>query len=270
MRCRDVFGRSGCFDQFWGEIHSKLTYLHGEPRLSPAGKAPQATPFEDCLTFLSSCSDQHFLDFVEFIFAVEATWLVGREELVDDINQFLLVDDLPYAVTPFVWTKGISQFHGQPRESTKLTALPQVIRKDSQVVFQTATDPALSLLRESRFAAANAEFLAALKDYRSGEYGDCLVKCGSAFESVLKVICQTRGWSFQPTDTASPLVKQVILQSRLEPFFEQPLMLIATLRNKLSTAHGSGSAPREVTAAKAEYAINATASAILLLVRECA
>ena len=54
----------------------------------------------------------------------------------------------------------------------------------------------------------------------------------------------------------------------LEPFFEQPLVLVATIRNRLSKSHGAGLNSRDVTEAKAEYAINATAAAILLLVKE--
>ena len=51
--------------------------------------------------------------------------------------------------------------------------------------------------------------------------------------------------------------------------FEQPLLNIATLRNKLSNAHGAGVQHRRVPQHVAKYAINATAAAILLLVEEC-
>jgi hypothetical protein len=85
---------------------------------------------------------------------------------------------------------------------------------------------------------------------------------------VLKVICARKKWPYSATDTASPLLKTVIANSGLESFFEQPLVLVATIRNKLSKSHGAGLTSRDVTEAKAEYAINATAAAILLLVKE--
>lgn len=132
----------------------------------------------------------------------------------------------------------------------------------------TAIEPALELLRGSEFAFANREFLEALEDYRKADYGDCLTKCGSAFESVLKVICTRKKWPHSTTDTAAPLLKTVITHTGIDSFFEQPLLLVATIRNRLSNSHGAGTASREVTVAKAEYAINATAAAILLLVKE--
>ena len=57
-------------------------------------------------------------------------------------------------------------------------------------------------------------------------------------------------------------------KTRLESFFKQPMMLIATIRNRLSSVHGAGTEPRDVPKHVAQYTINATASAILLLVEE--
>jgi hypothetical protein len=153
-------------------------------------------------------------------------------------------------------------------ESFKLTAYPRVIRKDSEALHRTAIQPTLELLRGSEFEAANREFLEASEDFRKADYGDWLTKCGSAFESVLKIVCARRKWPYSETDTASPLLKTVIGKSGLESFFEQPLILVATLRNKLSKSHGAGLTSRDVSEAKAEYAINATAAAILFLVKE--
>jgi hypothetical protein len=50
--------------------------------------------------------------------------------------------------------------------------------------------------------------------------------------------------------------------------FETPLLLIATLRNRISSAHGGGATPRQVERHIAQYAITATAAAIVLLVHE--
>lgn len=258
MRCRDLFQGTN----FWHEIHTRLTYLHGRLRLT---NIRTESPVEDALAYLQSSADEHFLDFIEFIFHTQAYFHVSsRASLVEDINEFLIQDDLPYAITDFVWTKG----HDGRYETSTLTAYPQVIRKDSEVVYRYAVEPTLQLLHEPDFSAANKEFLEALEDFRKGDYGDCLTKCGSSFESVLKVICTRHKWPYRSTDTAAPLLKAVISNSGIEQFFEQPLILVATIRNKLSTAHGAGAASRNVTKAKAEYAISATATAILLVVAE--
>ncbi|MCG3110686.1 MAG: hypothetical protein MCM46_02570 [Candidatus Manganitrophus sp. SB1] len=263
MRCRDLFGNG---QTFWTEIHLKLAYLHGRLRLS---NTDSHSELEDVLQFLENCADTHFLDFLEYIFRTQAYFHASnRANLVDDINEFFRQDDLPYALTDFVYTKGIETQFGQEYSTITLTGYPQVIRKDSEVLDRGAIQPTLQLLREPDFMAANKEFLEALEDFRKADYGDCLTKCGSAFESVLKVICARKKWPHNPTDTASPLLKTVISKSGLESFFEQPLILVATLRNKLSKSHGAGQEARDVTEAKAEYTINATAAAILLLVKE--
>jgi hypothetical protein len=50
---------------------------------------------------------------------------------------------------------------------------------------------------------------------------------------------------------------------------EQPLSIVATLRNRLSKSHGAGIQQRDIPPHIAKYAINATAAAILLLVEQC-
>jgi hypothetical protein len=257
-------------NEFWAQMHTRLTYLHGTLSLGAVGRG-SSNIVDDLLQFLELCSDEHFLDFVEFVFQIDASQNVhNKDGLVADFNEFLRVDDLPYALTGFVWTKEIVERHGRDVESHRLTAIPQVIRRDSEHLHAAVTEPVLGLLRDARFSAANAEFLAALADYRHGRYGDALTKSGSAFESVLKVICHSRGWPYKSTDTAAPMITTVVRESGLEGFFEQPFLLIATMRNRLSTAHGGGTAPRDVSATRVEYVLNASASAILFLVRETA
>jgi hypothetical protein len=64
------------------------------------------------------------------------------------------------------------------------------------------------------------------------------------------------------------LIKTVLTNTSLENYFEPLLIIIATLRNKMSTAHGAGSTPRQVPRHLAQYALNITASAMLMLVQE--
>src|SRR5262249_78167 len=96
MRCRDLFVGTDFLD----EIHSNLTYLHGRPRLSSVNAA---SPALDALAFLESCSDSHFLDFIEYTFKTRGYFHAsGQANLVEDFNAFLQQDDLPYAITEFV------------------------------------------------------------------------------------------------------------------------------------------------------------------------
>lgn len=263
VRCHEVFQLNGLRDAPWIALEKKLVYLHANPLLAAGG-----TPHDRMVAWMQECSDAEFLDALEFIFeGGEGYTTSGLEPLVPAVNEFFGVDDLPFAVTSYVWEESVGEGMFRGSRVMKLVETPRVIRKDSQVAHVTAVQPALELLSDGRFRSANGEFLNGLEDYRRGDYADCLTKCCSSFESVLKVVCEIKKWSYSPRDTAGPLLDKVITQSGLDPFFEQPLLIVATLRNRLSSSHGQGTGMREVTAAKAEYAINATAAAILLVVK---
>ena len=246
----------------WSDIRQKLLYLHGRQTLS---NRPTYDQGSEITGFLAGCSDEHFLDFIEFVFQSYLIWgahdsrtghQVNPHALIDDVNIFMEVDNLPYYLTGFTIT------------DNNIAAYPQIIRRDSDIIHESAIKPTLALLSHPIFASANGEFLDALKDFRSGDYRDCVAKCGSSLESVMKVICDRKGWPYQQNDTTGPLLKHILPQTALGSYFEQPIMLIATIRNRLSTAHGAGTQQKTVPRHVANYVINSTAATILLLVGE--
>lgn len=245
---------------FWADIYKKLQWLYGRENLSGDDTG---FPKNSVEAFLRQCPDENLLDFVEHIFRSEfiLSDRIDKDKFVATINSFFEVDNLPYFLTAFVATR--------PRSlSIQVKQYPKIIRSENTVLHNSATKPVLTLLTGPAFNQANEEFLDALEDYRRGKYGDCVVKCGTSFESVMKVICDRKTWNYKQTDTASTLLSQIRSNSTLESFFEQPLILIATIRNRLSTAHGAGTQQRNVSRHVAQYTINATAAAILLLVEE--
>lgn len=285
--CREVF--SGQFKEgshvirltggqdfvyvFWDEIRRMLLYRHGKLKLSNV--AYNRNEIEDTINFLYQCEDKEFLDFLEYIFRVECLFHVCSDEnnLVREINRLFESENVGYELTEMVKvrTKGTSQgypFMGQEVETVRVVQYPNIIRKDNQVIHEIATKPTLLLLSDKIYITANKEYLEALVDYNNNDYGNCLVKCGSALESVLKIICHHKKWNYQQEDTAGTLIKTVIKNLSLEPFFEQHLIIVANLRNKLSKAHGSGVYPRNVPKHYAKFALNATASIILFLIDE--
>jgi len=279
--CNEVFSNSrsayGKYDHtstFWEEIHRFLQYRHGLIQLS-SSRYPTASPTEDALIFLAGCPGEAFLDFLEYIFRVDCLFHIGLPEpqLVEELNSLLRTDNLPYHVTDFVKEtvrEVVNQhpFAGREMTVVKTVAYPKVIMRESEVMHVQAIDPALKLLQRPEFKSANIEFLEALEDYRKDDFGDCLTKCGSAFESVMKILCARKGWPYSQTDPASTLVKTVLGNTSLDSYFESTLMIIATLRNRLSKAHGAGTGSRNIPRHLARYALNATASAILLLMEE--
>jgi hypothetical protein len=81
----------------------------------------------------------------------------------------------------------------------------KILKKDSEILHTEVVKPILALLQDSRYQGANDEFLKAHDYYRKGEIKDCLVYSLKALESTLKTICNIRGWTFKPTDTAKTL-----------------------------------------------------------------
>ncbi len=264
---RDVIRSDRGASDFWKEVHQKFQYLHGTTLLSP-DKRP-SNEVEDVLQYLETCDSTHFLDFVEYIFQVNAAkYIVSKAQFVDGINSFFEVDDLPYFLTDYIETEEAGVFRGAPASFVKVSAYPQVILKESRLAHSEAIKPTLKLLIEPAFSSANHEFLEALEEYRKRDFGDCLTKCGSAFESVMKVICEKRKWQYDQKDTAGRLIRTIISRSDLEPFFKDALLIVGTIRNRLSNAHGAGVAKKQVQKHIAHYTINSTAAAILLLVEE--
>lgn len=255
----------GGFGDFLSEIHRQLGYLHGRPQLSKGYS--HLSRDNDVFEFLFSCKDEHFLDVIEITFKCDLPGISWPSNpLIASINTFFAIDSLPYHLTNYTVVESQDTKYGGT--VIKLTEYPRIIAKENDAVHQGAIQPALQLLNSNAFQHANAEFLKALEDHRKGDYQDCLVKCCSAFESVMKVLCDKRGIAYKQTDPASQLIKALMSKSQLDSFWEQPLTLIATLRNRLSSAHGAGTQAKVVPHHVATYAVNATASAILLLVGE--
>ena len=89
---------------FWLDMHEKLSYLHGRARLA---KITTNSRSEDAVAFLGDCNDDHFLDFIELVFKWQRLWDYNRDppELLKSVNEFLEVDDLPYYLTEFVFSR---------------------------------------------------------------------------------------------------------------------------------------------------------------------
>jgi hypothetical protein len=255
------------FHEFLDGLHQKAAYLYGKFDLSET--SPHTSPEEDLLNFFVTCSDEKFLDLIELIFRSNlpgVTW--PDNSIIPGINEFFRIDALPYHLTGYSTEEINSSFYGTPSTSIRIAEYPKIIRKDNEVVHQNAMEPALKLLNAEEFKYANDEFLKALEDHRKGDYQDCLTKCGSSFESVMKVLCRKNSIPFNEKDTASTLLKALLGNGQLDQYWEQPLILIATLRNRLSSSHGAGAQAKIIPEHVATYAVNSTASAILFLCSE--
>jgi hypothetical protein len=150
----------------------------------------------------------------------------------------------------------------------------EIIRMDNEIVHREAVVPALILLRDPRFAAANEEYRNAHAAYRAADYETSIIQCAKSFESVLKVIGGERGWEIDENDPASKLIsaafKAEFIPSYLETEFTGLRVMLESsvpvVRNK-SAGHGAGKAPRQVPAHLAAFQIQQTAVVIQFLVQ---
>lgn len=245
-------------------LHQRASYLHG--KFSLTGLTGHYSQQDDLLRFLASCNDESFLDVIELIFRSNLPGVRWPENnLILGINEFFRIDDLPYYLTEYSTVEVESSLFGSPAMATQISEYPRIIRKDSELLHQHAMEPVLCLMKGAEFKHANDEFLKALEDHRKGDYRDCLTKCGSSFESIMKILCKKNSISYKENDTASTLLKLLLGNGHLDQYWEQPLILIATLRNRLSSSHGAGTQPKVIPEHVAMYSVNATAAAILLL-----
>ena len=150
---------------------------------------------------------------------------------------------------------------------------PSVIRIDSEFIHSEAVIPALQLIHQERFKGVQDEFLKAHEHFRKGNPKEALSGCLNAFESVMKVICEERGWKPNGGSTARDLI-EVCLKNQLIPDFWQCHFSalrsllesgVPTGRNKLS-GHGQGTNIVAVPGYLASYMIHMTASAIVFLI----
>jgi hypothetical protein len=148
----------------------------------------------------------------------------------------------------------------------------EIIRVDSQILHSEVVQPVLKLLSHGGFEGPNDEFLGAHDHYRHGRYEEAINECLKALESVLKVLCTKRNWTFDPNDTSKRLL-DIVFENRLIPAYLQTEFSgvrailessVPTTRNRAG-GHGQGATVREVPRHLASFVLHSTAANILLL-----
>jgi hypothetical protein len=151
----------------------------------------------------------------------------------------------------------------------------EIIRVDSGFIHREAILPVLALLHDPTFAAAEKEYLAAHEAYRHGRLEECMVSCGNAFESVLKVIGAKRDWPIKENDPAKKLIQAAVNAGFLATYSQESLTHLRclmesstpTFRNKLG-GHGAGQVARDVPRHLAAFQLHQTAAVILFLAQQ--
>ena len=148
----------------------------------------------------------------------------------------------------------------------------QIVRIDSQLVHAEVVKPALALLDGKKYAGVQQEFLQAHEHYRAGKTKEALNECLKAFESMMKSVCDQKGWSYGENATAKKLIDTCFDNDLVPTFWTQHFSSLRSMlesgvptgRNRLS-GHGQGAIPKSVPMYLVGYVLHMTAAAIVFL-----
>ena len=233
-------------------------------------QSPDNKVIEEAVCFYLNSDKNRFSNFIEFSFRLpvisEKLYRKEGNQLVEIINEIFRKNNHEFELTPFVYNYEDWDYTFQ---EPIVLEFPRVISKSEPLMYKEAIEPALSVLMASGFQVANSEFIGALRDYRNEDFSDCLTKCGSALESVLIILSDKFDIKYsQKEPPVVDRIKLIVKHLKLDDSLTPVLKATAVLRNKLSSAHGRGEDVVNPSPHVAQYAINCTASAILLLVKE--
>ncbi len=213
-------------------------------------------------------------------------WLIGESDLdsfIDGIEYSFwaintFINDQSYGFREYVKTT-------PARATAELNARLQeagigyqfdgrdIIKVTSQMIHSEVVLPALRLIYDPLFASVDKEYRDAHANFKVGEYESCLVECGKAFESALKVIGAARGWSIKATDPASKLLSAAFAANFIPSWMQAEFTALKALlesavpavRNKMG-GHGAGTATRSVPKELAAFQLHQTAACIVFLI----
>lgn len=237
---------------WWSTIDDVLRREYGVHQIGPEREASERVP-----RFLEGASTVQVLDTVELIGRV-ATKLVPKHDR-DRRDYMELVAGV----------EGLEEINLRFRRAGVGYQYEdgEMIRVDSQHVHAEIVKPTLRLLSSPDFAGANLEYRAAHAHFRNGDNRDALVNALNALESVIKTICDKKGWAYPPNSSASKLIDTVKANGLIPAPVASALMHgVPTIRNRLG-GHGQGQTPIAVSDEVAAFTLHSTASAIIMLAK---
>ncbi|GBQ79330.1 hypothetical protein AA14337_1420 [Acetobacter malorum DSM 14337] len=197
----------------------------------------------------------NFLDYCEMIFIKangkrkEIYQKKTKEESISELNQ-----------------RFIECGFGYQYESNK------IIRIDNHLIHREVIIPTLSFLSNPLFHKSDADYRLAHEHYKNHNVKDCIIACGRSFESMMKAICDDKGWSYPAGVRASDLVTTLrnegLFQDGADKGFNAFVAMLKTgvpdLRNAIG-GHGEAPNTPEPILYMASYALHLTATNLLFL-----
>ncbi|UHA72050.1 STM4504/CBY_0614 family protein [Paenibacillus sp. 481] len=244
----------------WETIHKSLCKEYGVFRLNPNGY----NHYEICCNFImEEKSIEKVLDIVEISF-----------RLIDKYIRNLDSSDRRKCKMTQSPDDAINELNERFREHSLGYQFieGQIVRVDSEYIHDEAVTPAVKLLFDEDFQGASEEFFSAHEHFKKGRSKEAMTDACKAFESVMKTICQRKGWeSKKHTSQAliDTLFKNNLIPQNLQAQFNS---LRSTLESGLPTVrnnysgHGQGETPVELPTHLVAYALQLAATNILFLI----
>lgn len=232
------------------------------------GLGKRTYAYDNLMAFMDACSTDQFLDVVELTCGmIDQVIREQHPNIISGWRRTSAPDDLLDELNYRFRRAGAGYQFEQGR----------VMRIDSQFLHYEATKPALTLLGKAGYEGPQDEFLSAHDHFRNGRYKESITEATKSFESLMKAICDRKGWAYGKGSRASDLLK-VLRKNHLWPdyldgSFDQ---LVATLQSGLPqvrndrSAHGQGSIPQQVPEYIAAYALHLAASKMVLMAEAAA
>lgn len=210
--------------------------------------------------------NEEVMDFLELCF--RSRHYKSGDEGVQLVNEILTETNIGYRFTPYVEQEFnvVDVFNNTRTIKHIETQYPIAFKRDEEYGSRIVQE-ALIVLSDARFKIASEEFVKALERLKDGDLTGAMTNCGSSLESVLKSICDTKGWQYNTKDTSAALIK-VCRDNRLFPpegVYSSIVENVATLRNRLSDAHGRHGQTFVVDDRHVKHLLNLTATNIIFL-----
>jgi hypothetical protein len=217
----------------------------------------------------SKCDTDYFLTMIEWLFHYKRFSEV--EGSVDQFNYIFRTEGIGFALTPYSFDYEERPLgNGKTYKERLVVTFPEIIKKTNELVHSTVVIPTLQLLGGKHWNEANEEMLKAHKHLKEGNYREAINQAGCCLESVLKIICDKKGWPFvADKDTINPLLQAAHKGGLFEsPYIDALQQTSGKIRNtwgghgKAKTSHGDPSYEM------AEHMINVTSSHVMFLVKQ--
>jgi hypothetical protein len=95
-----VLTRDDYSTEFWQGIARRILFRTGDLQIAQKASSWQNGP-KGIMDYVFNCPGEQFLDFLEDIFSSDVFWRVGQDDarIVDELNELISVDNLPYHLT---------------------------------------------------------------------------------------------------------------------------------------------------------------------------